>query len=109
MSIECLGCGAPRAVDDGVSQRRQPGECPRCGYLGWAASSDLSESDRRGLRVRPLPVRRIHLAQRDAACPRLTRLRRVERTLPAQQLWGKETSKAFDTFPVSGEPIPASV
>src|SRR5690242_1070017 len=26
-----------------------------------------------------------------------------------QQLWGKETSKAVDNFPVSGEPIPASV
>jgi len=67
VSIECLGCGAPRAVDDGVSQRRQPGECPRCGYLGWAASTDLSELERRGLRQRPLPVRRIHLARADAA------------------------------------------
>src|SRR5690242_13567054 len=26
-----------------------------------------------------------------------------------QQLWGKETSKAIDNFPVSGEPIPAPV
>ena len=27
----------------------------------------------------------------------------------AEQLWGGETSKAIDNFPVSGEPIPAPV
>ena len=26
-----------------------------------------------------------------------------------EQLWGGETTKAIDNFPVSGEPIPASV
>jgi hypothetical protein len=57
--IECLGCGAVRSL---VEETRQPGECPRCGYLGWAPSSDLTESDRRGLRMRPLVRRRLHLA-----------------------------------------------
>jgi fumarate hydratase class II len=33
----------------------------------------------------------------------------VERTLPDRKLWGSETAKAVDNFPVSGEPIPASV
>ncbi len=30
-------------------------------------------------------------------------------TEPAQQLWGGETTKAIDNFPVSGEPVPAPV
>ena len=30
-------------------------------------------------------------------------------TQPAQQLWGGETTKAIDNFPVSGEPVPAPV
>jgi fumarate hydratase, class II len=33
----------------------------------------------------------------------------VQRTLPETQLWGGETAKAIDNFPVSGEPIPAAV
>ncbi len=33
----------------------------------------------------------------------------MERTLPDTQLWGAETEKAVANFPVSGEPIPASV
>src|SRR5436309_14143657 len=38
----------------------------------------------------------------------LSRLDRVART-EAQELWGAETSKAVENFPVSGEPIPAPV
>ncbi len=30
-------------------------------------------------------------------------------TQPAQELWGLETTKAIDNFPVSGEPVPAPV
>ena len=30
-------------------------------------------------------------------------------TEPAQELWGGETTKAIDNFPVSGEPVPAPV
>jgi hypothetical protein len=35
-------------------------ECPRCGYVGWAESSELSELERRALRDRPLERRRLH-------------------------------------------------
>src|SRR5262245_7890732 len=33
----------------------------------------------------------------------------MQRTLTDEPLWGGETAKAVDNFPVSGEPIPASV
>src|SRR5262249_21943482 len=39
----------------------------------------------------------------------LSRLLSVQRTLPDTQLWGRETAKAIDNFPVSRAPIPASV
>jgi hypothetical protein len=31
--------------------------CPRCGYVGWAPSSALSEEDRRVLREIPVALR----------------------------------------------------
>jgi hypothetical protein len=37
--------------------RLDPGECPRCGYVGWAPSSALSEPMRRRMRERPLERR----------------------------------------------------
>ncbi len=40
--------------------------------------------------------------------PALTRLRGVSETAP-RELWGGETRKAVENFPVSGEPIPVSV
>src|SRR6266516_129017 len=71
-----------------------------------------------------LQVRRLGAlgrARRDASPPcsdaaaraapylrRLSRLDRVART-EAQELWGAETAKAVDNFPVSGEPIPVPV
>jgi hypothetical protein len=58
-NIECLGCGAVRAL---AQETRQPGECPRCGYLGWAPSIDLTESDRRVLRLRPVARRHVRIA-----------------------------------------------
>lgn len=47
--IECLSCGAQRAS--------KLHECPRCGYLGWAPTSALSESARRELREVPVGSR----------------------------------------------------
>ena len=38
-----------------------------------------------------------------------TRLRIVSETAPRDELWGGETRKAVENFPVSGEPIPVSV
>jgi uncharacterized paraquat-inducible protein A len=37
--IECLTCGAVRVVLGTSSE--ETGECPRCGYLGWAFAEDL--------------------------------------------------------------------
>jgi hypothetical protein len=36
------------------------GDCPRCGYVGWAQPDDLSEQSRRALRDRPLELRSPH-------------------------------------------------
>ncbi len=35
----------------------QVGVCPRCGYVGWAPSVELTEGTRRGLRERPVEQR----------------------------------------------------
>ncbi len=57
--VECLGCGYRRAVR--VAPRSSAlGECPRCHYVGWASSADLSEQTRRLLRERPLDRRKLH-------------------------------------------------
>jgi len=50
-TVECLRCGKQRD--------RHDDECPRCGYLGWAASNDLDERVRRRLRDRPLEARKL--------------------------------------------------
>jgi hypothetical protein len=55
-TVECLRCGVCRSVSDGGRQRLDPGECPRCHYVGWALALDLSESTRR--RIRRLPPHR---------------------------------------------------
>jgi hypothetical protein len=36
-------------------------ECTRCGYLGWAATAELSDSMRRQLRALPVERRRLRL------------------------------------------------
>jgi hypothetical protein len=58
--VECLQCGHRRAV-----RKDQPrsalDECPRCQYVGWASSAELSERTRRLLRDRPLDRRRLRL------------------------------------------------
>jgi hypothetical protein len=59
LTIECLCCGQVRAVAQLLGQRVDPGECSRCGYLGWAPSRALDEVSRRLLRDRPLAKRRL--------------------------------------------------
>jgi Zn ribbon nucleic-acid-binding protein len=56
LTVECLRCGERHRL---VRQRTlQLGECPRCGYLGWAEPRSLSEDLRRALRDVPVEGRR---------------------------------------------------
>jgi hypothetical protein len=61
-SLECLGCGARRAVLSHVHSHLESGECGRCGYVGWASPADLDEFTRRALRDRPVERRRLRAA-----------------------------------------------
>ena len=54
--VECLHCGSQRIVQPAA---HDAGECPRCGYVGWAPAAELSEHTRRALRERPLESRRL--------------------------------------------------
>jgi hypothetical protein len=56
--IECLSCGARRSVSADLAHF-DPGECYRCGYVGWARTDDLTEGARKTLRTRPLERRRL--------------------------------------------------
>lgn len=56
-AVECLRCGHFRMIERGRSQRLEPGECTRCGYLAWALIADLSNPVRRTLRDWPPDVR----------------------------------------------------
>jgi Zn ribbon nucleic-acid-binding protein len=56
--IECLKCGRPRALAR-TWHRVEGDECPRCGYLGWAPSDELTETTRRALRERSVEARRL--------------------------------------------------
>jgi hypothetical protein len=56
--VECLSCGHRRAVR-GAERRSALDECPRCRYVGWASSAELSEQTRRLLRERPVDRRRL--------------------------------------------------
>jgi DNA-directed RNA polymerase subunit RPC12/RpoP len=56
-AVECLRCGNFRTAERERTERLDPGECPRCGYVGWALAADISESARRTLRERPLEWR----------------------------------------------------
>jgi hypothetical protein len=58
--LECLSCGARRTGAVSVQTHiGETGECPRCGYVGWARPADLTEPTRRALRDRPLARRRL--------------------------------------------------
>jgi Zn ribbon nucleic-acid-binding protein len=60
-TVECLRCGSTRKTDRRrAAHHLETGECLRCGYVGWAESSELSESARRELRDRPVERRRLH-------------------------------------------------
>jgi hypothetical protein len=56
--VECLNCGHRRTVLE-AERRTGEDECPRCHYVGWASSAELTERTRRMLRERP--VERRHL------------------------------------------------
>ena len=89
--------------------RLEPGECPRCGYVGWARRGELTET------LAPCPPR-AHAPSAAACAPSepkydcdWTMLGGVSQRAVDKELWGAETRKAIANFPVSGEPIPASV
>jgi len=61
-AVECLRCGSFRTIERERSERLDPGECLRCGYVGWALVADLFDPARRTLRDRPRErrSRRLH-------------------------------------------------
>jgi ribosomal protein S27AE len=61
--VECLSCGARRVVVVGP-RHSDPGECHRCGYVGWASSDDLTAKARRLLRDHPMERRRLRIVGR---------------------------------------------
>ena len=60
LTVECLCCGQRRVIAKGGLRVVGDGECPRCGYLGWALTSDLNERVRGMLRSRPPARRRLN-------------------------------------------------
>jgi len=57
LTVECLRCGQSRAFTPGLRRHEEAGSCPRCQYVGWAFSSDLSEKTRKLVRELPLERR----------------------------------------------------
>ena len=57
VSVECLRCGQARAFTPGPWRYEEAGDCPRCHYVGWAFSEDLSEKTRKLFRELPLERR----------------------------------------------------
>jgi hypothetical protein len=57
LTVECLRCGHERSLTPGPRRREECGSCPRCDYVGWAFSRDLSERTRRLVRELPLERR----------------------------------------------------
>ena len=55
--VECLNCGQERMLTLPQGKVVASGDCPRCGYLGWARAGELSEDARRLLREHPLAER----------------------------------------------------
>jgi hypothetical protein len=54
LEVECLSCGDHRVVVPEEGRRLDAGDCPRCGYVGWAPTASLTERTRRLLRELPL-------------------------------------------------------
>jgi DNA-directed RNA polymerase subunit RPC12/RpoP len=61
-TLECLRCGETRTPLPAPLRRLEAGECPRCRYVGWALSVELTETVRRLLRERPPERRRMRAA-----------------------------------------------
>ena len=57
--LECLRCGKLWTDAQTGFRGVHESECPRCGYLGWAEMSELTENTRRLLRELP-PELRMH-------------------------------------------------
>jgi hypothetical protein len=57
--VECLSCGQQWILNRTDGRIATAGECPRCGYVGWARSADVTERVRRLLRDLPVTARRI--------------------------------------------------
>ena len=62
LRIECLGCGERRTLHPDSHHRLEEGECPRCRYVGWAATAEIDETLRRRVRTRPPQRRRLYAA-----------------------------------------------
>jgi predicted RNA-binding Zn-ribbon protein involved in translation (DUF1610 family) len=59
LTVECLSCGQQRILRRSNGRTVTADECPRCGYVGWAASRDVNETVRRLLRDLPVGLRRL--------------------------------------------------
>ena len=59
VGVECLRCGMHHRLVQGDGRALQQGECPRCGYVGWATARELDEHLRRTLRDHPVERRRL--------------------------------------------------
>ena len=57
LTVECLRCGHARPFRAGRYRYEECGVCPRCQYVGWAYTADLSEKTRRLFRDLPLERR----------------------------------------------------
>ncbi len=62
LGVECLRCGKQHLLARAERGYLQHGECPRCGYVGWATTEELDERLRRLLRERPVDRRRLSAA-----------------------------------------------
>ena len=62
VTVECLRCGERHELVQTPQRLVQDGECPRCGYVGWAEAFALSERHRRALRDRPIEARGTQIA-----------------------------------------------
>jgi hypothetical protein len=58
--IACLRCGILRIVRSGHGHRLEPGDCPACGYVGWATPRELAATARERLPESD-PRERVHL------------------------------------------------
>jgi hypothetical protein len=57
LTVECLRCGQSRPFTPRPRRREEADACPRCEYVGWAFTADLSERTRRLFRDLPLERR----------------------------------------------------